>query len=98
MTPEQREFDCGLEGREEDPVLTGRFNRWLAFALRHHILPLKDNMQSLAESISKTHHTLETHIRDEERTLRKVLIVTIMTLLGTCAGLIIYIWQFHLER
>ncbi len=98
MTPEQREFDCGLEGREEDPVLTGRFNRWVAFAMRHHMVPLKSNIEILGTTIERTHAVLEKHIQDEESMLKKVLVVTIMTLLGTVVGLVVYIWQIHLER
>ena len=40
---------CGMEGREDDVVTIGRFNRYISFALRHHIAPLKDQVNKIAE-------------------------------------------------
>lgn len=62
----QRENYCGLEGEEDEPVATGRFNRWIAMAMRHHVTPAKQQLVELQ-------HTLNAHIREDELMQAKIL-------------------------
>jgi len=56
---------CGLDEPPEDAVKVKTFNRWLARAMRHHVLPLKDQTARLEA-------TLEKHIHEEELMLAKI--------------------------
>jgi hypothetical protein len=40
---------CGIDGKDDETVTVGRFNRWVAFALKHHLLPMKGQVQEIAE-------------------------------------------------
>ena len=62
----QRENYCGLEGEEDEAVATGRFNRWIAMAMRHHVTPAKQQLVELQ-------HTLNAHIREDELMQAKIL-------------------------
>jgi hypothetical protein len=59
------ELYCGLDGKPEEPVTIGKFNRWLAFAMRHHLIPLKESVESTEDMLGK-------HIKDEETMLAKI--------------------------
>lgn len=56
---EQKELDCGLEGADGDPVQVGRFNRWLAMGMRHHLIPMKAELSAARQELSK-------HILDDQ--------------------------------
>jgi len=60
------EPDCGIEGQEDEPVATGRFNRWITMALRHHVTPAKQQLVELQI-------TLNAHIREDELMQAKIL-------------------------
>jgi hypothetical protein len=59
------ELDCGLDGKPEEHVTIGKFNRWLAFAMRHHLIPLKESLESTEDMLGK-------HIKAEETMLAKI--------------------------
>jgi len=88
--------DCGIEGEENEPVVTGRFNRWVAMALRHHITPAKQQLVEIQ-------HTLNAHIREDElmqaRILGglKVLTWLMPTLAVIIPGLVSYIIYLMLK-
>lgn len=50
VMPDPDYFDCGLDGRENDPVKIGSFNRLLRVIGKHHLSPLK-----LAAATMKDH-------------------------------------------
>ena len=52
--------DCGLEGADQDNVQVGRFNRWLAIALRHHVIPMKAELTATRKEL--TEHILDDKI------------------------------------
>jgi hypothetical protein len=54
---EPKEFDCGLEGEDEDAVQVGRFNRWLLMGMRHHLIPMKAELTAARKELSE--HILE---------------------------------------
>jgi hypothetical protein len=56
---DRAEPNCGLEGADGDPVQVGRFNRWLAMGMRHHLIPMK-------QELSQVHASLADHIRADE--------------------------------
>jgi len=51
------EPNCGLEGADGDPVQVGRFNRWLAMGMRHHLIPMKAELTATRQELSE--HILE---------------------------------------
>ena len=53
------ELDCGIEGDDGEPVQVGRFNRWLAMGMRHHLIPMKNELAEI-------HTTLDTHIMEDK--------------------------------
>lgn len=59
MAEHTNQVDCGLEGGDDEPVETGRFNRWVAMAIRHHLIPMKTE-------VSATRIELSHHIREDE--------------------------------
>ena len=59
MAQHQDQADCGLEGGNAEPVTIGRFNRWVALAIRHHVEPMKILLKD-------THDRTEDHIRHDE--------------------------------
>jgi len=50
---EQAEPNCGLEGADGDPVQVGRFNRWLAMGMRHHLIPMKAEVSATRKELSE---------------------------------------------
>lgn len=48
MNPEDL-TECGLDGGDDDPVTIGRFNRWVAVAVRHHLIPVKKQIQEIMD-------------------------------------------------
>jgi hypothetical protein len=49
MNNNDDQFACGLDGEEEDPVTIGRFNRWVAVAVRHHMIPVKKQISDIVD-------------------------------------------------
>jgi len=54
---EHSEQSCGLEGYDNEPVQVGRFNRWLAMGIRHHLIPMKAELTATRQELSE--HVLE---------------------------------------
>jgi len=52
--------DCGLEGADDQPVATGRFNRWVAIAVRHHVGPMKAELTATRAEL--TQHVINDRI------------------------------------
>lgn len=57
---EPRDGDCGLEGDEDRPVSIGRFNRWVAIAVRHHVGPMKAELTATRAEL--TQHVMDDRI------------------------------------
>jgi hypothetical protein len=57
---------CGLTGDEQDVVTVGRLNRWLSFALRHHLVPLKDSVRVTMENTNAIAVQIRTRAQEAE--------------------------------
>tara|TARA_R110000868_G_scaffold176513_2_gene414226 strand:- start:1008 stop:1316 length:309 start_codon:yes stop_codon:yes gene_type:complete len=60
---------CGLSGDDKDFVTVGRLNRWLSFALRHHLLPLKETIRVTMDNTETI--TLQIRTRASEAELHR---------------------------
>lgn len=58
--------ECGIEGGDDELLTHGKFNRWVARALRHHLRPMKIQL-------SDTHELLDKHIQENALTEAKIL-------------------------
>ena len=56
---------CGIEGEDDDPVKTKHFNHWVDRVLRHHMAPMKVELQ-------KVHDELTEHIHRDDVTQAKI--------------------------
>ena len=52
--------DCGLEGDDDQPVAIGRFNRWVAIAMRRHVGPMKAELTATRAELAK--HVMDDRI------------------------------------
>ena len=87
----------GLDGNPDDNVTVGKFNRWFSIYMRVNVMPQSERIALTREAVQRIEEKLLQHIQDEESLLRKVLVVCLLTLLGVCVSLIVYIWRVHVD-
>lgn len=82
---------CGIGGDEAEVVTVGKLNRWLAFAFRHHLLPLKESIRITAENTNNIALQVGTLRRDQEQLLNKIDHRQKMTLMVVTIGVLVMI-------
>jgi hypothetical protein len=65
MNEQIDELLCGLEGDKDESVKITQFNRWVARAIRSHVVPLKEQQTMLAKELRE-------HIHKEELLLAEI--------------------------
>ena len=86
------EGDCGLEGEDDQPLAVGRFNRWVAIAMRRHVGPMKAELTATRAEL--TQHVINDRIMQAQilggiRVL-KWMIPTIAVILPSIVLFILY--------
>tara|TARA_R110000868_G_C10646418_1_gene744565 strand:+ start:157 stop:462 length:306 start_codon:yes stop_codon:yes gene_type:complete len=71
---------CGLTGDEKDFVTVGRLNRWLTFAMRHHLTPLKESARVTMENTNAITTQIRTRASEAELHRAEMLIWQKITL------------------
>jgi hypothetical protein len=71
---------CGLSGSEDEVVTVGKLNRWVAFAMRHHLMPLKESMRVTMQNTNNIAIQMRTHMHDAELQRERMLVWQKITL------------------
>lgn len=86
---------CEVPGQPDELVTKAELNRFMRILGVMHLRPVKKAVDHNSICLSEIKGTLNTHMTEEERILRRLLVIGLVTMASMVLGLIVYIWRTH---